>query len=307
MLEALKQAGGDPSAIASGKFATLVVSANKILAKSELPGIHFEAEEIPTGIKARIFVEPGKKIVQPVHLCFGMLAEEGIQEIIPNLEIGDGAQVTFFAHCTFPNAQQLRHLMEAEIRVGIGAQMSYNESHYHGPFGGIEVKPHAKVKVQKGGKFLNTFNLIHGRVGKLEIDYEVEVDEDGVAELVAKVYGTEDDQISAKEFVRLNGERARGLTKTRVAVRGRAVSEVFTTMEGNAPHSKGHMDCTEIVCDEAIAKNMPLVVVRDSRAQVTHEAAIGTVNRKELETLMARGLSEEEAIDLIVRGMLQWA
>lgn len=67
------------------------------------------------------------------------------------------------------------------------------------------------------------------------------------------------------------------------------------------------MDCTEIVCDEAIAKNMPLVVVRDNRAQVTHEAAIGTVNRKELETLMSRGLTEEEAIDLIVRGMLQWA
>lgn len=54
-------------------------------------------------------------------------------------------------------------------------------------------------------------------------------------------------------------------------------------------------------------KNMPLVVVRDNRAQVTHEAAIGTVNRKELETLMSRGLTEEEAIDLIVRGMLQWA
>lgn len=54
-------------------------------------------------------------------------------------------------------------------------------------------------------------------------------------------------------------------------------------------------------------KNMPLVVVRDNRAQVTHEAAIGTVNRKELETLMSYGLTEEEAIDLIVRGMLQWA
>jgi Fe-S cluster assembly scaffold protein SufB len=39
---------------------------------------------------------------------------------------------------------------------------------------------------------------------------------------------------------------------------------------------------------------------------VTHEAAIGTVNRKELETLMARGLSEKEAVDLIIRGMLQW-
>jgi uncharacterized protein len=306
MLEALKQAGGDPNAITSGKFATLVVSANKVLAKSELPGIHFEAEEIPTGIRARIVVEPVVKISQPVHLCFGMLAQEGIQEIIARYEIGEDAQVAFLAHCTFPNAQKLRHLMEAEIYVGARARMSYTESHYHGLFGGIEVRPHAKVVVGEGGRFMNNFNLIHGRVGQLEIDYEVDVGKEGVAELVAKVYGLDDDKISVKEFVRLNGEGARGLTKTRVAVRGRAVSEVFTTMEGNASYARGHMDCTEIVRDQAIAKNMPLVIVRDDRAQVTHEAAIGTVNRKELETLMARGLSEEEAVDLIIRGMLQW-
>ena len=307
MLEALKQAGGDPSAITSGKFATLVVSANKVLTKSELPGIRFEAEEIPTGIQARIIVEPGAKIPQPVHLCFGMLAEEGIQEIIAHYEIGEDAQVAFFAHCTFPNAQRLKHLMKATIHVGAGARMSYTESHYHGLYGGIEVRPHAKVVIKEGGKFMNNFNLIHGRVGELEIDYEVDVGKDGVAELIAKVYGLEDDRISVREFVRLNGERARGLTKTRVAVRGNAVSEVFTTMEGNAPYARGHMDCTEIVRDQAVAKNMPLVIVRDDRAQVTHEAAIGTVNRKELEALMARGLSEDEAVDLIIRGMLQWA
>jgi Fe-S cluster assembly scaffold protein SufB len=38
---------------------------------------------------------------------------------------------------------------------------------------------------------------------------------------------------------------------------------------------------------------------------VTHEVAIGTVSRKELETLMARGLDEDTAADVIIRGMLQ--
>jgi Fe-S cluster assembly scaffold protein SufB len=45
--------------------------------------------------------------------------------------------------------------------------------------------------------------------------------------------------------------------------------------------------------------------VRDDRARVTHEAAIGSVGRQELETLMARGLDEEEAVDIIIRGMLR--
>jgi uncharacterized protein len=46
------------------------------------------------------------------------------------------------------------------------------------------------------------------------------------------------------------------------------------------------------------------VIVRDDQARVTHEAAIGTVNKKELETLMSRGLDEDEAVDVIIRGML---
>jgi Fe-S cluster assembly scaffold protein SufB len=105
--------------------------------------------------------------------------------------------------------------------------------------------------------------------------------------------------------VRLNGERARGLTRTRVAVRDSAVSQVYTSMEGNAPGARGHMDCTEIVRGQAQAHNEPLVVVRDDQAQVTHEAAIGAVNRKELESLLARGLDEDEAVDLIIRGMIR--
>ena len=40
------------------------------------------------------------------------------------------------------------------------------------------------------------------------------------------------------------------------------------------------------------------------KAHVTHEAAIGSVDSKQLQTLMARGLSEDEAVDLIIQGLL---
>ncbi len=305
ILEAYRQAGGDPAFLRMPKVATLVVSANRVLAANEVPGIHFEAEELPHGVRARIVVETGVRLERPVHLCFGMLPAEGSQEIVADYEIGPGAQAEFIAHCTFPNARQLRHVMDARIRVGAGATMTYSESHFHGPHGGIEVIPKAQVTVDDGGQFVMTFSLIHGRVGRLEFNYDVTVGADGVAELISKAYGQGDDQIVVREIIHLNGDRARGLSKTRVAVRDRARSEVLTTTEGNAPFTRGHMDCTEIVRDQAVAKNMPLVVVCDDRARVTHEAAIGTVNRKELETLMARGLDEDAAVDVIIRGMLQ--
>lgn len=63
-----------------------------------------------------------------------------------------------------------------------------------------------------------------------------------------------------------------------------------------------------IVADIRIARGMrlaqPLVKVTHPRAKVTHEAAIGSVDHHQMETLMANGLSPEQAVDLIVGGLL---
>ncbi len=127
----------------------------------------------------------------------------------------------------------------------------------------------------------------------------------GVADLTTQVFGRRDGRVRVEEVLHLNGEYARGVLKSRIAVRDSATSDVMTTAEGNAAHCRGHMDCAEIVRGHATASNVPHVVVRDEHARITHEAAIGTVNRTELETLMARGLDEDEAVDVIIRGMLR--
>jgi len=194
--------------------------------------------------------------------------------------------------------------MEAYIHVGRGAGMKYRETHYHGQGGGVEVVARAKIAVEEEGRFATEFALVTGRVGKLDFDYTVETGAHGLAEITTKVYGYGDDIISVREAVHLNGEGARGLVKSRIAVRERAKSEVIGITEGRAPFARGHVDCIEIVRDEAVASATPVVKVTDPRAYVTHEAAIGTVSRKELETLMARGLDEETAVDVIIRGML---
>lgn len=166
------------------------------------------------------------------------------------------------------------------------------------------VEAHAGITVDAGGRYFSTFSLVHGRVGRLLIDYIVEVEASGIVDLMSTVYGASDDDIEVRETMRLSGEKARGLAKTRIAVRDRAHSRVFTTAEGNATGTWGHMDCAEIVRDDAVAENVPTVIVRSDKAHITHEAAIGSVNRKELETLMARGLDEDTVVDVIIRGML---
>jgi Fe-S cluster assembly scaffold protein SufB len=305
IVQAYEQAGGKADVLGMPRVASAVISGNQVLAANSVEGVTIEAEELENGVRVWITVAPGTKVEYPIHLCFGVVPAEGLQEVLPVFEIGKGAEVGFLAHCTFPNAVDVRHVMDAKIHVGPNATMRYSEAHYHGDVGGIDVLPTTHAQVDEGGRLETEFNLVHGRVGRLAIEFEVDVAAHGVAELVARASGFGEDEIKVNEIVRLNGEGARGLTKTRMAVRDQATSAVYTTAEGNAPGTVGHMDCTEIVRGEAVARNVPVVVVRDDQARVTHEAAIGSVNKKELETLMARGLDEDEAVDIIVRGMLR--
>lgn len=304
MAVAYAQAGGDPGILGSPTVATMVVSGNRILAARTVPGVEFEAEELPQGVKATIRVLPRTRLATPVHLCFGLLPERGVQQIVAAYEIGEYADVAFLAHCTFPNAVEVRHVMDATMHVCQGAVLRYTETHFHGPAGGVEVLPTARVTVDSGGQFLTIFTLTKGRAGTLALDYSVDVGEQGVADLATRIMGFGQDRIKVAETIRLNGTAARGIAKARLALADEARGEVIGTTEGNAPEARGHIDCVEIVRDRAVGVAIPIVRVSDPRAQVTHEAAIGTVNRKELETLMARGLDERAAVDTIVKGLL---
>jgi len=306
MVDAYEKAGGDRNALLGKDMARLVIHENRVLSADGTDGIKIETEETEIGVNVYFLVEEGAKIPRPVHLCFGILPQEGLQQIILKVNAHDNSEVSVIAHCIFPNAVKVIHKMDADIEIGNNAKFNYKETHYHGDFGGIEVIPKAKVKVGKGGVWQSTFALSQGLVGKLDYDFEVICEERAVVELVVKAYGKGSDDIKVCEKIHLDGAGARGLAKSRLVLTDRAKAEVRGETYGNAPYARGHVDCMEVVNGtEAVAKAIPIVSVTDEKATVTHEAAIGSIDRKQVETLMARGLDESEAVDIIVRGILK--
>jgi Fe-S cluster assembly scaffold protein SufB len=284
--------------------AHLVAYGQTLASVKSLPGVGVQAEATDAGVAAQVVVAAGEVIAQPIHLCLGLFEAFGTQDIHLVLTLEPGAQATVWAHGLFATPQAARHTMRAEIRVMEGAVLHHQEAHYHGHFGDIVVSPHARVHLERGAHYLADFSLLHGRVGRLDIDYAVSVGEGAVAELTSRVYGFADDRICLRERLDLDGPGARGLVKSRVAVRDDALAEVIGVIEGNAAGARGHVDCMEVVRDRAIVSAVPEVRVRHPQAKVTHEAAIGSVDSRQLETLMARGLAPDDAVDLIVRGML---
>ena len=306
LLEAYGRAGGNLDALENREVGNLVIHKNKVLSANEAEGIRLKTEETKSGVNIYFLVEEGVKIKYPVHLCFGVLPQEGLQEITLKVEAQDNSEVNVIAHCIFPNAVDVIHKMDADIKIGDNARFSYRETHNHGEFGGIKVIPKAKIRVGKKGVWESTFTLIEGCVGMLDYDFEIFGGEKSTSELLVKVFGKKEDDIRIAEKIHLDGKEARGLAKSRLVLTDNAKAVVRGETYGNAPFARGHVDCLEIVNgDGVIASAIPVVYVSDRQAKVTHEAAIGSVDKKQMQTLMARGLNEEEAVDVIVKGILR--
>lgn len=304
LFEAFRTIGEDPASILAPDTAHVVAYGHQLISRQAVPGVRVDAHADAEGVRARIVVEAGRVIARPVHLCFGLFERTGVQNVDLDLVLEAGAEATFWSHCLFMFPERARHAMDARIELRDGARLVYNEVHYHGASGGIEVVPRAQVRVGENAHYRADFSLVHGAVGRLAVDYDVTVGRDATAELTSKVFGHGADEIGIEERVHLDGANARGLVKSRVAVEDDARARIVGATYGNAAGARGHVDCMEIVRGNAHASAVPEVKVSHPQATVTHEAAIGAVDQRQLEALMARGLDPEEAIDRIILGLL---
>jgi len=285
-------------------IAHIFIHHHKVVQSHLLPGLKVDVKEFDDHIEVNTVVEKDTRIEKPVHMCFGMIPENGIQKMVINIDIRENASVSFLAHCAFPNAVDIQHIMDGTIKVGKNASYRYLEKHVHGSYGGVKVYPHATIHLLEKAHFYSEFELIKGRAGLIDINYEATCDKESVLEMVARISGKGDDLINIKEIAHLVGEKARGFLSSRVAATGNTKAEVYSKLTASAAYARGHVDCTEIIKDNGVVSAIPVVEVNHPKAHITHEAALGSVDSKQLQTLMARGLSEEKSTDLIIQGLL---
>jgi len=304
VFELLQHADQNAELLNDASIAHLIVHDNRVLGANLIPGFSCDVNELSDGIEARIVVAENKIIAKPVQICFGMLPQEGLQRVLMTVDIKKNASVDILAHCVFPNALDIQHIMEAQIRLEEGARYSYFEKHVHGEQGGIKVIPKAEVWLGPKSRFKTEFELIKGRVGEIHIDYKAHCDAESTLDMLARINGRGDDIININEEGHLEGAHARGVLTSKIAVREQAQAVIHNKLTASAPFARGHVDCKEIVQDRAQASAIPIVAVKHPQAHITHEAAIGSVDNKQLETLMSRGLSEDQAVELIISGLL---
>ena len=301
LLRSLGEFGGH---VNGDDVAHLEVHGNEVVGSHLVPGLEVDVDRLDDGVEAHIRLKEGVRLAKPVHLCFGMLPETGLQRIVMRVDVEADSAAAVQAHCTFPNAVDITHRMDAVIRIAEGASYEYLERHLHGREGGVLVVPKTQVDLGEDARFRTEFELIRGSAGVIDFDYEAECAARSTLEMLARIIGRAEARITIRETAHLRGESARAVLNSHLALRDRARADIYNTLTAHAPYARGHVDCKEIVQGEAIAQAVPVVQVEHPLAHVTHEAAIGSVDSKQLQTLLSRGLDEDAATDLIIEGLL---
>ena len=74
----------------------------------------------------------------------------------------------------------------------------------------------------------------------------------------------------------------------------------------NAINAKSHIECDTLILDElSTSDTIPANIMQNNTSIIEHEATVSKVSEDELFYLMSRGLSEEDATQMIIMGFIE--
>ena len=301
LLDIYEREGLDTS-LFGDRVAAIIISGSKIIGLNNVPGVEIKGEEIENGVRADVRIADGVELPFTIHLCTGYLKSEGYQRVEFSIEVGTNSKVKFTSHCIFPYAKDFTHEAASKITVGENSSVLYDDEHVHGE--GVRMISRTEVEVGKGGRYTGRFSLTKHRARELKLEMTAKLADRAVAEMTSKVKAVKDDSVEIKEALLLEGAHSRGDLKSTVIAFDESQVNVVNEAYGLGDYAKGHVECHEIVKGEADVQTVPLLRVRNDKAELTHEASIGRINEAQLVQLMAKGLTEEEAAELIMKGLL---
>ncbi len=77
-------------------------------------------------------------------------------------------------------------------------------------------------------------------------------------------------------------------------------------ISNKAINSKSHVECDTIIIDDiSTSDTIPTNIIENDSSYIEHEATVSKVNEEQLFYLMSRGLTEQEATEMIVMGFIE--
>ena len=248
--------------------------------------------------------EAGKKVTMPVQSCL-FITSDKIGQKVHNIVIAEEySELHIITGCSVSHAvNSALHLGVSEFYVKKGAKITFTMIHNWSQ--GMEVRPRSAVVIEDDGTFISNYILMTPVKSLQMYPTAYCVGRNARATFQTVIYAHGDTKVDSGSRAVLQGEGSRSEIISRVIATGNAKVIARSDVIGEGAKAKGHIECRGLMLsDTAEVDSIPELKATRRDLDLSHEAAVGKVAEEEIQYLMARGLSEEEATSVIIRGFL---
>ena len=262
----------------------------------------FVARNERSGYFLRILED--RKLHLPIQACFFMYSPNLVQSIHNILVAEEGSEAHVVTGCTnYSKTLEGLHLGVTEIYVKRGAKLNYTMVHKWGR--SFHVRPRTGIFVEDKATLLYNYITV-GEVGSLQSYPNVTIaGEKAKLSMNNILYLTGQSEVDLGGEVNVKGVDSNVELITNAVASGKVRLVSRGTIVSEAPKVRGHISCRALMLsNEAEVSAVPILISRNMDSELTHEAAIGKIAEEQLFYLRSRGLKQEEAESLLIRGFL---
>ena len=251
-----------------------------------------------------IRAEAGSKVTMPIQSCL-FITSDKVRQNVHNIAIAEeNSELHIITGCSVSHkVTSALHLGISEFYVKKGAKITFTMVHNWS--GGMEVRPRSAVAIEDDGVFISNYILVTP-VKSLQMFPTMYCrGRNARATSQSIVYALGNAKIDMGSRAVLQGEGSRAEIISRVIATDNAKVIARGDVIGESVNTKGHIECRGLMLsDTAEVDSIPKLKATRKELDLSHEAAVGKIAEDEIQYLMSRGLSEEEATSVIIRGFL---
>ena len=263
----------------------------------------FSAMHPAHGYFIRVF--KGQKVEKPVQACLLLQENARIQNVHNIVIVEEGAEVQIINGCTTaPKVKEGLHIGISEFYLEKGSKLTFTMIHNWAE--DFYVRPRGVTIVEDDAVFISNYVLLKPVKSIQSFPIAILKGKNSVASFNSILYGLKDSEIDIGSHIILEGENSSGQAISRAIVKDRAKIYSRGVLEAKHNQSRAHLDCRGILfSEEGVMYAVPELLSDGApQSHLSHEAAIGPIAEEEVEYLMSRGLSKDEAISLITQGFM---
>lgn len=253
-----------------------------------------------------IYVPPGVEVEMPLQAYFRINSENAGQFERTLIIADEGSKVHYIEGCSAPvYTSDSLHSAVVEIVVKPSARVTYTTIQNWSPNVYNLVTKRARVEAE------GHMEWIDGNIGsKLTMKYPSVylVGPKATGEVLSVAYAGEGQhQDAGAKMVHAAPETTSKIVSKSISKDGGITTyRGLVRVDEGAYGCKSHVQCDALILDEeSESRTLPYMEVGERDAQIGHEATVSKIADEQLFYLMSRGLSQEQAMGMVVNGFIE--